>query len=255
MDVAWRARHHREGAVERCGRERNGEQDRLISAGTPKQKTKGTVLTEQSLVAWEQERDRREIIRLAQNERLFRDTWQWEKMHKLYHADSHVRVSWFDGTGADFVDASRASAERGQRSFHLVGPTSVEILGDRAIADTGCAIHVRSTIEGVEVDICGYARHRSMVEKIDGEWKLRSFRAVYQKDTMQPVIPSEVIPVDRDRLLSYRPSYRYLAYSVAARGAEPSQHLPGIDRPETIEAVVAEEEAWLRQAEPGRQAG
>lgn len=190
------------------------------------------------------------VVELVTTERWCRDTWQWERMHECYHEDSHVVVSWFDGTGRQFVDASREMVEAGLRSIHLLGPSSVDVLGTRAVVDTGCTINVRRRVDAVDVDIVSFARLRSKVEQDDaGAWRMRSLQAVFQKDMLQPVVAGETPPIDRTKLASYRPSYRFLAYSDALSGYDVSNDLPGFDRPDSAQKLFEEERDWLNGAE------
>jgi hypothetical protein len=190
-----------------------------------------------------------DIARLAADERMYRDTAQWDLMHASYHDESHVRVYWFNGTGRDFIEASRFMTEPGQKwssALHVIGPTTVQVDGDRAIADTGCTVNRRSVESGIEIDSVIFVRHRSMVERdTDGAWKLRSFRAVYERDAFVPVIAGESIPIDKERLATYRPSYKFMCYFAELAGRTADQTLPGMDRPDLVDALIAEEEAWL----------
>lgn len=190
-----------------------------------------------------------DIVSLARDERMYRDTGQWDLMHASYHDESHVRVYWFNGNGHDFIEASKFMTEPGQKwssALHLVGPTSVKVDGDRAITDTGCTVNRRYVEAGIEVDSVLYVRHRSMVERDhDRVWKLRSFRAVYQRDGIMPVIPGETIPIDKERLATYRLSYKFMCYFAEQAGRVADQTLPGMDRPDLVDALIAEEESWL----------
>ncbi|HET6951291.1 MAG TPA: nuclear transport factor 2 family protein [Acidimicrobiales bacterium] len=194
-------------------------------------------------------RARAEIIQLAVDERWARDTGQWELMHASYHDDAHVRVGWFNGNAHDFIEGSRAMTPPGEKwssAFHVIGPTSVTMAGDRALADTGCTVHRRDLVGDVEIDHVLYVRHRSMVERDGvGAWKLRSLRACYQRDTVTPVIPGEAIPIDKGRLPAYRASYKLMSYLSDVAGRLVDQTLPGTDRPDLIDELIAEEEAWL----------
>lgn len=193
------------------------------------------------------ELDKLAIQELAQQERAARDARDWDRLLDSYHSDSRVSVSWFDGTAADFVEGSRSMvAKPGGGSVHQVGVTLVELDGDRALADTGCAILIRCTLDGVECDIAAYCRHRSRVERRDGRWRLRTLIGVYQKDTLVPTNPNIVPELDEKELASYRASYKYLSYYAAHTGYEPSDAKPGIDRPDLVQELTDADRAWLR---------
>jgi hypothetical protein len=192
------------------------------------------------------------ISELAAKERMYRDTGQWRLMHDAYYDESHVRVSWFTGSGHDFVEASSHRVPVGEKwssAVHLVGPTSVELEGDRAIADTGCTVNARRFAEGVEIDTVIFVRHRSMVERgRDGTWRLRSFRAIYERDAISTVVPGDTIKIDKARLAKYRPSYRFMSYLLELGGGTADNSLPGVDRPDLVDALIAEDRAWLHGA-------
>jgi hypothetical protein len=158
-------------------------------------------------------------------------------------------VYWFDGNAHDFIEASKFMTEPGQKwsnALHLAGPTSVKLHGDRASADTGCILNRRSFEGDIEIDSVAFIRHRSMVERDqDGVWKLRSLRAIYERDGFTTVIPGETIPIDKVQLATYRQSYKFMCYFAERAGMIPNQTLPGMDRPDLVDALIAEEEAWL----------
>ena len=189
------------------------------------------------------------LVELAAKERMYRDTGRWRLMEASYYHDSHVRVSWFNGSGHDFVKASSRMVQDGQKwssGLHLVGPTSVELNGDRAVADTGCTVNRRHFVGDVELDSVLFVRHRSMVERgTDGIWKLRSFRAVYERDQIALVVPGDTVHVDKARLAEYRASYRFLSYFTELEGGVVDSTLPGVDRPDLVDEVIAEDEGWL----------
>jgi hypothetical protein len=126
-----------------------------------------------------------------------------------------------------------------------VGTTLVQLAGERAIADTGCAIHVRGLIHGVEADTISYCRHRSRVEKRDGKWGLVSFYAVYQRDEMAPTNPGDSLTIDAEQLASFRPTYKFLSYSNLQSGIMADQELPGFDRPDLVDVQFSADRSWM----------
>ena len=57
--------------------------------------------------------DKAAIRELVEFERYCRDNALWDEMKKCYTEDSHVKISWFEGTGHGFVDASSKWTEYG----------------------------------------------------------------------------------------------------------------------------------------------
>lgn len=192
--------------------------------------------------------DRVAIQELVQRERVARDMHQWSELAASYHDDSLVDISWFKGTGADFAQASADMAARGLRSFHQMGPTTTRILGDRALADTGTVIHLVTALDGVEVDAMSHARLYMRAERRGAVWLLSGFRSAYVQDMIVPLNPSLRPTIDPSAVAQYRASYRYISYVLAQRGHAPNPDLPGTDRPDTIEALLTGERAWLAQA-------
>lgn len=186
-----------------------------------------------------------DIVRLVERERAARDRKQWEALLDCYHPDARVTLSWYDGDPAGFVEGSRQMASSGTGSVHLVGFPDIEINGDRALADTGCTINIRQETNGVLTDTVSFARHRSRIERRDGAWRLLSFYAIYQRDSLAPVIDGQDPQIDAQKLLSFRPSYMYLSYLLSLKGIEINPDLPGTDRPETVEPLIAEDAEWL----------
>jgi len=186
------------------------------------------------------------IAELAQAERRARDARDWQLMLDCYHADSRIFLSWIDGTADEFVLASQRMAERpGGHALHQNGATLVRLNGDRALADTPCAILMRRLFDGVECDLTGYCRHRSRVERRGGRWRLRSLTGVYEKNTLVPVLPGTAPKLDEQRLARYRPSYNFQCYHREQEGNTPFSDRPGLDRPDLVKALESADQAWL----------
>ena len=190
------------------------------------------------------------VTELAQRERRARDDKDWQLMLDCYHPQSRIFLSWIDGTAAQFVAASQRMAERpGGHALHQNGFTLVELNGDRALADTPCAILMRRQFDGVECDLTGYCRHRSRVERRDGHWRLRSLVGVYEKNTLVPVLPGTAPKLDEQRLAGYRSSYNFQCYHREQQGSTPFADRPGLDRPDLVEALDSADRAWLDGAD------
>ncbi len=190
--------------------------------------------------------DRQLITELAQGEWARRDARQWDRLLDCYHPDARVVVTWFDGSAEEFVQRSRDPAHAGRgRTVHQLGPSLVELDGDRALVDTACAILIRRHVEGVACDVTAYCRHRSRVERLDGQWRLHSLVGVYYKNTLTPVVPGTAPKLDTDRLSRYRPSYDFQCYYREQQGEPVFSNRPGLDRPDLIEKLETADSAWL----------
>ncbi len=191
--------------------------------------------------------DRTAIDNLIQYERSVRDAGMWAQMAACYHPDSYVEVSWFQGTGADFAERSSRIAGGSVYTFHQMSPAVVTVRGDRAIAETACNVHGLTELDGVGIDISSYSRLLWRALRTGSGWLLAGMRAYYITDTIIPADPSRVPRIDPKTFDALRRSYRSIAYSMKASGFPVRDDLAGIDRPETVAAMRAGEEAWLAE--------
>jgi SnoaL-like domain len=194
--------------------------------------------------------DKSLIAELAQAERRARDAKDWGLMLDCYHGDARIFLSWIDGSAAEFVRRSQRMADiPGGHAIHHNGMTLVRLSGDRALADTSCAILMRRHFDGVECDMTGYCRHRSRVERRAGTWRLLSLTGVYEKNTLVPVVPGTAPKLDKQRLAGYRRSYNFQCYHREQEGNTAHDDRPGTDRPDLVEALEAADRAWLAGAD------
>ena len=191
--------------------------------------------------------DRSAIDGLIQYERTVRDAGMWAEMAACYHAQSHVEVTWFSGSGQDFAERSSKIAGGKVYTFHQMSPAVVTVNGDRALADTGCSIHGLTEIDGVDIEIISHTRLLWRALREGQNWLIAGMRAFYISDTILPQDPSSVPPIDHAVFGSLRRSYRSIAYAMTRAGAPVRDDLPGVDRPETVAALRAQELQWLTQ--------
>lgn len=184
------------------------------------------------------------ITQLVLAERECRDMGRWDRMKSCYHADGFVRISWFQGNAHDFVDASREMARRSVLAKHRLGPVTVRIAGNRAVASMAITIDIPASVKGVEVMLSSHARVFYRAELRDGAWKLSSFEVFYMRDELVAQIPGQPIPVTAQDLAPYRRSYRNLAHVLALGGFPVRDDLAGEDRPESVEGLCREIYDW-----------
>ena len=189
--------------------------------------------------------DRVLIAELIQRERAARDGGLWQTMAECWHPQSLVDVSWFRGSGAEFVAASARNAAGKTLSFHQMGPSVVTVQGDRAIADTGCAVHGMLTLTGADVGVISHTRLMSRALRSGDSWLIAGLRVLYIRDLLIPRSPHQFPEIDEAALKGYRNSYRYLSYVLAQSGHIPRTDLPGVDLPETVATLRAEEQRWM----------
>ena len=134
--------------------------------------------------------DRDEIRDLVENWALWRDAGDWARFRTVWHDDGVMNATWFQGGFEEFIRVSREGFERGVRILHFLGGTSIEVVGDRAIAQTKMTISQRGPVEGVECDVVCTGRFYDFLERRDGRWGLVVRQPIYEKDRADPVDPA-----------------------------------------------------------------
>lgn len=184
------------------------------------------------------------LFSLVKQERLARDRGDWATMAALYWPDSTVRVTWFTGTGEEFIEMSKARG-RGDNGMHTINPVRCQRSGDRAVVESPGQILIRPHIDGVEVDLTAWCRFIARLERRDGEWRLTLFDSIYVKDRVDPVDPAAHLVLDQARLAQARPSYRHLTYLNRQGGYTVPDDLPGVDRPDELDSYYEAHKQWV----------
>lgn len=82
-----------------------------------------------------------DAVQVIAGEREARDRGWWDQMAACYHPDSQVHSMWFSGTGADFAEASRGMAARGDDARDRLSVPSVRTRGPRAVVSMPVMTH------------------------------------------------------------------------------------------------------------------
>jgi SnoaL-like domain len=178
---------------------------------------------------------------------LWRDSGDWDRFATVWHDDGWMSATWFQGTAREFIAASRGAFERGVRILHVLGGSTCDIAGNRAIAQTRMTIHQRALVDGVLVDVACIGRFYDFFEKRAGRWAIVRRQPVYEIDRLDPVDPSARMTLDGELLNRFPEGYRHLAYLQTKNGFDVRGGLPGL-RGEAIEKLYAEGRAWLAGA-------
>jgi len=184
------------------------------------------------------------VSQLILRERESRDLGRWERMRECFWPESLVRVSWYSGNGAGFVDGSIEMARRGILAKHRLGPPLVNLNGNRAVASFAGIIDLPAKLKGLEFTLSSHARFLYRAEKRDGTWRLTGFDAIYMRDELTPSFPGQTISVSPDELKKFRSTYRMLCYYLSSQGYEVNLNLPGEDRPDLVAALNEELYGW-----------
>ena len=177
---------------------------------------------------------------------LYRDQGKWPELLATFVPEGQIAISWFSGSFAEFVDRCRKSFDAGQRSKHHIFPSIVRVTGERAMAETNIVILVRQKIDGVLVDMTSHARFLDRLERREGRWAIVERTAIYERDRLDPVEPSEAFGklFAATDLSIYPEAYRYMAARLVAAGRELAPVVYRDGTPDT-DQLYARYDAWL----------
>ena len=184
------------------------------------------------------------IVEVVQNWALWRDAGDWERFRTVWHDDGWMTATWFQGPAEKFIEVSRAGFEKGVSILHFLGGSSVDVKGDRAIAQTKMTINQRAPVEGVVVDVVCTGRFYDFFAKRGGRWGIVRRQPIYEKDRMDPVDPAARLALDPELLGRFPDGYRHLAYLQTKNGFTIKLDLPQLKGP-VVEALYAHGHAWL----------
>ena len=190
--------------------------------------------------------DKHACAELIQSWGLYRDQGKWPELLATFTPDGEIAVSWFSGSFRAFVDRCRESFDKGVRSKHHIFPATVRLAGDRALGETNIVIHVRQNIGGVPVDMTSHARFLDRLDRRDGRWAVLERAAIYERDRLDPVEPSEAFDqlFKASDLSIYPEAYRYMAARLVAAGRALAPVVYCDGTPHTTQ-LYARYDAWL----------
>jgi hypothetical protein len=188
--------------------------------------------------------DRLLIRELVENWALWRDAGDWERFATVWHDDGFMMATWFQGPAPDFIRVSREGLQRGVSILHFLGGFTVDIAGERAIAQTKMTISQRAELDGVSVDVVCTGRFYDFLERRDGRWGIVLRQPIYEKDRLDPIDPSAKLKLDDELLSQFPDGYRHLGYVQTAAGFEVKRDMPGLIGPE-VELLYRRGGAWL----------
>lgn len=184
------------------------------------------------------------IRELLENWVVWRDSGDWDRFATVWHEDGWMSATWFQGPASEFIRVSREGWERGVRILHFLGGTSIDLAGQRAIAQTKMTIAQRATVHGVECDVVCTGRFFDFLEKRSDNWGIVRRQPIYEKDRLDPTHPRTLVRLDRDRLIRFPEGYRHLAYLQEDIGYEVKTDMPGLVGKE-VDKLYVDGRDWL----------
>ena len=188
--------------------------------------------------------DRLAIRDLIENWAVWRDAGDWERFAGVWHDDGVMMATWFQGPAAEFIRVTREGWARGVSILHFLGGTSIDLAGDRAVAQTKMTISQRAEVHGVACDVVCTGRFHDFLEKRAGRWGLVLRQPIYEKDRIDPIDPAARLELDAALLSQFPPGYRHLAYLQTEIGFTVKTDMHGLMGPE-VEALYGSGRAWL----------
>jgi len=189
--------------------------------------------------------DRLSIREAIENWVLWRDAGEWDRLAGLWADDAVMITTWSQSSASEFIARSRRAWDAGLKVLHVLGGASVEIRGDRAVAQTKMEIIQRAPVDGVLVDVHCLGRFFDLFERREGRWLIALRQPVYEMDRMTPVDPTAKLELDPQLLMAFPEGYRHLAYLQTKAGFNVTTSAPGTRGP-GMEALLGMASAWLR---------
>lgn len=191
------------------------------------------------------------IREVVENWVVWRDAGDWERFRTVWHHDGYMMATWFQGPAEEFIQVSIEGWNRGVSILHFQGGTSVDVSGNRAIAQTKMTISQRARVEEHMVDVVCTGRFYDFFEKRDSHWGIVLRQPIYEKDRMDAIDPDPARPLRLDvSLLDQFPEgYRHLAYLQTRIGYQVKKDMPGLKGPE-VEALYERGRRWLAGGPP-----
>jgi hypothetical protein len=188
--------------------------------------------------------DRFNIKELIENWAIWRDAGDWQRFRTVWHDDGHMMATWFQGPATEFIRVSMDGWNKGVRILHFLGGTSIDLSGDRAVAQTKMTISQRAKVHEALCDVVCTGRFYDFLERRAGRWGLVLRQPIYEKDRIDPVDPSATLKLDAGVLHSFPEGYRHLAYLQSSIGYRVKKDMPGLTG-DAVESLYARGRAWL----------
>ena len=183
------------------------------------------------------------IRQMVERWAVWRDAGDWQRFATVWHPQGVMMATWFQGPYADFIRVTQEGWAKGVSILHFLGGSAIEVVGERAIAQTKMTIAQRGMVEGINsgeagpvlCDVVCTGRFYDFVQKHEDQWKLLHRQPIYEKDRIDPVDSAAVVKLDQQALAGFPEGYRHLAYIQTRIGYTVKLDMPMLKGP-----VVAE---------------
>jgi hypothetical protein len=188
--------------------------------------------------------ERQRIREVVENWAVWRDAGEWERFRSVWHPDGRMMATWFQGSAERFIEASREGWSKGVSILHFLGGSSIDVAGERAIAQTKMTISQRAEIDAIACDVVCTGRFYDFFEKRGDVWAIVLRQPIYEKDRIDPVDPGASLRLDAKLLDEFPEGYRHLAYVQTTIGFAVKRDMPTLQGPE-VQRLYARGAAWL----------
>jgi hypothetical protein len=160
---------------------------------------------------------------------IWRDTAEWGKLRACYASDGTMAVSWADVSVTEFIEGCKRIVDDPEGrivSNHIMGTSGIDVRGDRAVAESRMTVIMRLKVHGILCDVTGYGRFFDLFLKTSEGWKIQRRVAIFDKDCIAPVNPSDKVELNELKLATFPPAYQFCAYTMAQFNMPLNSDLP-----------------------------
>lgn len=190
--------------------------------------------------------DRAVIRELIENWALWRDAGDWDRFATVWHDDGVMMATWFQGAAKEFIRVTQQGWAKGVSILHFLGGTSIDVAGDRAVAQTKMTISQRGDVHGIACDVVCTGRFYDFLERRDGRWGMVLRQPIYEKDRIDPIDPAARLVIDQQALAAFPGGYRHLAYIQTQIGYAVKLDMPQLVGNE-VQRLYERGAAWLER--------
>ena len=188
--------------------------------------------------------DRLAIRDLVESWAVWRDAGDWARFRTVWHDDGVMMATWFQGPADEFIRVTQEGWAKGVSILHFLGGSSIEVAGDRAVAQTKMTISQRASIDGVMCDVVCTGRFYDFLERRASRWGMVLRQPIYEQDRLDPIDPAANLVLDASLLAQFPEGYRHLAYLQTRIGYEVKRDMPGLVGVQ-VEDLYARGRRWL----------